>query len=140
VQSGGYTVYEGSKESPEVRLRCPPDFSTMPVHFTVATHDANMVEKTYVPPLKTPDDLLHNTWGVKAKTTKSAELLQSSLAKRDFSTILPERNGFVDTVMAAYNGHHHLVIRFVVNQPERGRLIRRYRQTGRCLDRHSRTI
>ncbi|KDR72968.1 hypothetical protein GALMADRAFT_142669 [Galerina marginata CBS 339.88] len=56
-------------------------------------------------------ELLADSWGIKAKTIHSAELLQTSLVNADFSAICVEDNGFVDTVRRAYNGHHHLVIR-----------------------------
>ncbi|KAF8881840.1 hypothetical protein CPB84DRAFT_1817225 [Gymnopilus junonius] len=38
-------------------------------------------------------------------------MLQSSLGKPDFQSIIPEHNGFVNTVIQAYNTHKHLVLR-----------------------------
>ncbi|KAL1949118.1 hypothetical protein VTO73DRAFT_10924 [Trametes versicolor] len=38
-------------------------------------------------------------------------LLQSSIAQEELRTLCPQSNGFVDGVMHAYAGHHHLVIR-----------------------------
>ncbi|KAF8147390.1 hypothetical protein B0H34DRAFT_341577 [Crassisporium funariophilum] len=81
----------------------------MPVHFTVATHKSNPVKQSRA--ITKAEELLHHTWGVKAKTVRSAELLQSSFVKQDFSSVHARNNGFVDTVILAYNEHHHLVIR-----------------------------
>ncbi|KAF8966098.1 hypothetical protein BDZ97DRAFT_1809483 [Flammula alnicola] len=84
----------------------------MPAHFNVAAHDANPVRASYKP-LLNADELLANTWGAKAKTLRSAELLQTSLhaGKQDFSAIHGQHNGFVNTVTTAYNEHHHLILR-----------------------------
>ena len=41
----------------------------------------------------------------------SEELFQSSLGK-ETDGFLPKQNGFVDTVIQAYNNHHELVIRW----------------------------
>ncbi|KDR69753.1 hypothetical protein GALMADRAFT_160257 [Galerina marginata CBS 339.88] len=82
----------------------------MPVTFIVAKHDANPVPDLYRP-CRNSEDLLAKTWGEKSRTTRASELLQSSLVEPDFSTIVPEQNGFVDTIVAAYNGHQHLVLR-----------------------------
>ncbi|KDR78613.1 hypothetical protein GALMADRAFT_63677 [Galerina marginata CBS 339.88] len=82
----------------------------MPVTFTVAKHSANSVPGLYRP-CQSADELLASTWGQKARTLRSAELLQSSLVDPNFSAISPKQNGFVDTIVAAYNGHQHLVLR-----------------------------
>ncbi|KAF9553394.1 hypothetical protein CPC08DRAFT_697765 [Agrocybe pediades] len=82
----------------------------MPVTFKVATHEANKVNQAYRS-VKNADELLAWTWGRKAKTTRSKELLQSSLVNPDFSRIVDTPNGFVHTVIDAYNAHHHLVLR-----------------------------
>ncbi|KAF4618565.1 hypothetical protein D9613_009794 [Agrocybe pediades] len=82
----------------------------MPVTFKVATHEANKVKHSYA--LKNADELLATTRDRRAsKTTRSKELLQSSLAHPDFSRITATHNGFVNTVVDAYNEHHHLVLR-----------------------------
>lgn len=80
----------------------------MPVHFKVASHDAEPFKR--VSNLTKPEDLLTN-----ARTTRCAELLQSSLANKgvDLSTVFTTANGFVNTVTSAYNTHHHLTFRFV---------------------------
>ena len=81
----------------------------MPVHFTVASHDASPFEK--VSHLTKPEELLS-----KAGTTRCAELLQSSFVGKevDLSTAFSTTNGFVDTVVTAYNRHHHLILKFVI--------------------------
>ena len=80
----------------------------MPVHFTVASHDAQPFER--VSHLTKPEELLTN-----AGTTRCAELLQSSFVGKgvDLSTVFGTTNGFVNTVTSAYNMHHHLIFKFV---------------------------
>ncbi|KAF4618562.1 hypothetical protein D9613_009791 [Agrocybe pediades] len=82
----------------------------MPVTFEVASHAATQVKPSYRS-LKTIDDLLASTWGEYSKTTRSKEILQSSLVDPNLSRISATHNGFVNTVVNAYNGHHHLVLR-----------------------------
>ena len=79
----------------------------MPIHFTVASHDSQPFES--VNHLTKPEELLTN-----AGTTPCAELLQSSFVNKgvDISTVFGTANGFVDTVITAYNGHHHLILKF----------------------------
>jgi hypothetical protein len=79
----------------------------MPVHFKVASHDAQPFER--VSHLTKPEELL-----VKAGTTQCAELLQSSFVSKgvDISTVFGTTNGFVNTVTTAYNKHHHLILKF----------------------------
>ena len=90
--------------------------TTMPVKFTIATHKAESIPP-YVPPLKGPDQLLDHTWERKARTLKCAELLQSSFSKSSgispdsFAGIETQHNGFVNSVIQAYNGHQHLILR-----------------------------
>jgi hypothetical protein len=83
--------------------------------------------------LTKPEELLTN-----AGTTPCAELLQCSFVTRgvDISTVFGRTNhGFVDTVITAYNGHHHLVLMFakllacIVDL-----LLMLLYQIGRCLD------
>jgi hypothetical protein len=79
----------------------------MPVHFKVASHDAQPTEGASN--LQKPEQLL-----IKAGKTQCAELLQSSLVGKevDLSTVFYTTNGFVDTVTSAYNHHHHLILKF----------------------------
>ena len=118
--------------------------TTMPVTFTVATHSANPVRlpRPYKP--LSAQGVLEQTWGRKSGTVVCNELLQSSLASRPQSqeTILLRANGFVDTVVQAYNDHHHLVLRlaFAGISLSRCRCVIGctkdfYNQTRRCVDR-----
>ncbi|KAH6910033.1 hypothetical protein BKA70DRAFT_1425069 [Coprinopsis sp. MPI-PUGE-AT-0042] len=83
----------------------------MPVTFKVATHASEKV-KTYHSS-KDAEGLLASTWGQKSQSTWCKELLQSTFSgsKTDFSQVAPLNNGFIDTVVRAYNGHHSLVLR-----------------------------
>jgi hypothetical protein len=78
----------------------------MPVNFTVAAHPSNPVRlpQPYKP--LSGQDVLERTWGQKSRTVGCKELLQSSITPQ--GPILPQANGFVDTVIAAYNNHHQL--------------------------------
>ena len=82
----------------------------MPVHFKVASHDAEPFKFERFCHLTKPEDLLTN-----ARTTRCAELLQSSFANKgvDLSSVFSKTNGFVNTVTTAYNSHHHLIFKFV---------------------------
>ena len=82
----------------------------MPVSFTVSDHGANPVKDPYKVNADA-EELLARTWGKKAKTMRCRELLQTSLVKPNFSAIHEQGNGFVDAVLAAYNQHHHLILR-----------------------------
>jgi hypothetical protein len=84
----------------------------MPVHFKVADHPATTVPKPNLI-VQSPDELLHHTWGIRAKTERNVELLQSSFVDQDFSSVQPMMNGFVDSIRRAYSNHHCLIIRQV---------------------------
>ena len=91
------------------------NLDTMPVTFKVANHDANPVTAPYKP-ISNADELLASTWGQEAMTMRSKELLQTSFSsggteKQDWGAIQPLNNGFVHTLITAYNNHHHLVLR-----------------------------
>src|ERR1700761_9341513 len=78
-------------------LDAPP---TMPVTFTVATHPANPVPK----PAKenaSLNDFLKSC--APTKTRLCSEVLQASFVKDDLGDLTSQRNGFVDTVINAYN-------------------------------------
>ena len=87
-------------------------YPTMPIHFKVASHDhPEPLDFECVSHLQItkPEDLLTN-----ARTTRCAELLQSSFVKEvDLSNVFGTTNGFVDAVTSAYNRHHHLIFKFV---------------------------
>ena len=79
----------------------------MPVTFKPAGHPAELLStKEY-----TPGEILQRVSTDISREVK--EHLQSSLGPADVKrgNIIPRRNGFVDTVVAAYNTHHALVIR-----------------------------
>ena len=82
----------------------------MPVHFKVASHKAERFER--VSHLTKPEELL-----IREGETRCTELLQSSFIGKeaDLSTVFGTANGFVDTVLTAYNEHHHLIFKFVTS-------------------------
>ena len=96
-----------SPEDPE-DLTLSLTFPTMPVHFKVASHKAQPLER--VSHLKKPEELL-----IRSGKTQCTELLQSSFVSKgvELSTVFGTTNGFVDTVTSAYNRHHHLIFKFV---------------------------
>ncbi|KAJ7096869.1 hypothetical protein C8R44DRAFT_859947 [Mycena epipterygia] len=96
----------------------------MPVTFTVANHPANPVNlPAYMSNGLTAGEIMSRSCEPQFKTVD--EMLQSSLAegsaistsepRRNLTAkthnTIPSRNGFVDTVICAYNTHHALVIR-----------------------------
>jgi len=83
------------------------NLETMPVTFKAANHNANPVEAPYKP-ISNADELLASTWGQEAMTMRSKELLQTSLSSagaetQDWDAIQPRNNGFVHTLITAYN-------------------------------------
>ncbi|KAJ7109022.1 hypothetical protein C8R43DRAFT_905107 [Mycena crocata] len=86
----------------------------MPVSFTVATHPPKPVAfpKGMDNGLTGKDLLSKACW---ERNTKPAKMRQFSLAGEHVDTkipqIIPRNNGFVCTVVSAYNEHHNLVIR-----------------------------
>ncbi|PPQ93915.1 hypothetical protein CVT25_008005, partial [Psilocybe cyanescens] len=83
----------------------------MPISFKIAEHDARPVTLGGYGTCKDTDALLASTWGNRASINRYEELLQSSFSGSNFSDLGPQNNGFVDTVIHAYNQHHHLVLR-----------------------------
>ncbi|KDQ07441.1 hypothetical protein BOTBODRAFT_180718 [Botryobasidium botryosum FD-172 SS1] len=82
----------------------------MPVTFTVAQHSADPITSTRLDRIQSsPEGLLKNACRNQGK--QCTEFLQSSLHDQDLSTLIPWNNGFVRTVLEAYNRHHHVVIR-----------------------------
>ncbi|KAH8101742.1 hypothetical protein BXZ70DRAFT_891081, partial [Cristinia sonorae] len=83
------------------------------ITFTVASHEANPVHIGSRLPTSTPYDLLDRTWASGNKEFSCKELLQSSFPaeKEAMQRVKPQTNGFVHTVIDAYNDHHHLVLR-----------------------------
>lgn len=81
----------------------------MPVSFAPATHQANPVRSTKGE--LSPNEILKQA--CPSQWEKVDEMLQSSFggAESTSSNVCPKKNGFVDTVVLAYNQHHALVIR-----------------------------
>ncbi|KAH9478366.1 hypothetical protein JR316_0008820 [Psilocybe cubensis] len=82
----------------------------MPVTFKVANHDAMPIKTATYGRCKNASDVLTSSWGRKSNANRFEELLQSSFSS-DFGNLGPQGNGFVDTIIHAYNQHHHLVLR-----------------------------
>ena len=79
----------------------------MPVTFKPAAHVAETLStKGY-----TPGQILERVSADISLEVK--EILRSSFgpANTNHGNIIPQGNGFVDTVIAAYNTHHSLVVR-----------------------------
>ncbi|KAJ6528128.1 hypothetical protein B0H19DRAFT_1385307 [Mycena capillaripes] len=92
----------------------------MPVTFSVAPHSANSVNVSWAAEGFTAREILARA--CPEQNEKAKEILQFAFSteaeagsRRDLTTkiknLLPNNNGFVCTVIEAYNGHHALVIR-----------------------------
>ncbi|KAG8824195.1 hypothetical protein FRC19_002307 [Serendipita sp. 401] len=77
----------------------------MPVTLKIASHNADKVFTDPEP--MTATQVLENIW--RADGINIEEMLQSSFTPNE--AFSPSGNGFVDTIVTAYNRHHHLVIR-----------------------------
>ncbi|KAJ7242653.1 hypothetical protein C8J57DRAFT_1192179 [Mycena rebaudengoi] len=97
-----------------------PRLPIMPVTFFVAPHSANSVNVRRAAEGFTAREIL--AAACPQQNEKAKEILQFSFStgpdagsRRDLTTkiknLLPNNNGFVRTVIKAYNGHHALVIR-----------------------------
>ncbi|KAF8900732.1 hypothetical protein CPB84DRAFT_1778778 [Gymnopilus junonius] len=76
----------------------------MPIHFKVAKHNADpVVLSRQDARIAKAEDLLKNNI--------CAELLQSSVTQSKIGSIQGQHNGFINTIIQAYNNHHHLSIR-----------------------------
>jgi len=100
----------------------------MPVTFKVAAHDSESFDsgQRFRPSLNVvkPADVLRTTWAAGTETynheTQSTsglsckDLIQSSLQEStsaDLKNYSPQNNGFMQSIVTAYNRHHNLVIR-----------------------------
>ncbi|KAJ7085868.1 hypothetical protein C8R44DRAFT_893734 [Mycena epipterygia] len=92
----------------------------MPVSFSVANHPAKSMSFANGREGYTAQQILEIACHDQARHVE--EILQSSLSGKDgeasgrdlgakILNLMPERNGFVQTVITAYNGHYALVIR-----------------------------
>ncbi|KAJ6529636.1 hypothetical protein B0H19DRAFT_1274032 [Mycena capillaripes] len=92
----------------------------MPVTFSAAPHSANSINRAYTSTSYTAKEILAHS--CRQQSSKAEEILQFAFSSethaasgRDLAAkihnILPNDNGFVRTVIRAYNDHHALVIR-----------------------------
>jgi hypothetical protein len=86
----------------------------MPVAFSPSTVKLETWSKSYPEPATTADAILRGA--AIENAMKAEEILQSTFplkggATSASSVVVPQKNGFVHTVMDAYNHHHALVIR-----------------------------
>ncbi|PVF95615.1 hypothetical protein CPB86DRAFT_875553 [Serendipita vermifera] len=89
------------------QLLSAPQGTGLSITFKIAAHDANEY-KWYQPRGEVnASDALNLVWHPSDFQVK--ELLQSSF--RPSSTFNPNDSGFINTVVNAYNQHHHLIIR-----------------------------
>jgi hypothetical protein len=86
----------------------------MPVTFSPSTVKLEAWSKRYPEPANTAEAILHGAASQNA--AKAKEILQSTFPTKGDPTntssfIVPQKNGFVHTVIDAYNHHHALVLR-----------------------------
>lgn len=81
----------------------------MPVTVKPSAHGASSVSFGWSKPAKDAKELLR--YACKTESKQCLELLQSSFDTNLPSTLLPENNGFIASVINAYSGHHYLNIR-----------------------------
>jgi hypothetical protein len=86
----------------------------MPVTIITAKHGAQEIQSSNLgyqaQPSKTPEELLHASARREDREQFHA-MIQSSFADISNKTIYPASNGFLHAAIAAYNHHHHLVLR-----------------------------
>ncbi len=80
----------------------------MPLSFSVAAHGSN---PTQLKQVKTSAELLKDS--ARDEFDKIERIIQSSFTDEDLTSFPVEAslNGFVNTVLCAYNQHHHLILR-----------------------------
>ena len=80
----------------------------MPISFKVADR---VSETTRLQPGRTSAELLEGS--AYDEFSRIERIIQSSLTEEDLASypVEPSYNGFSDTVLRAYNQHHHLVLR-----------------------------
>ena len=78
----------------------------MPVTIAIASHPSNPYKPPAASPT-TPGELIDGLGdGYACK-----KVIQHSTPMEDIAYLTPHRNGFVRSVLDAYAGHHHVVIR-----------------------------
>jgi hypothetical protein len=98
----------------ESDVDAPPPLPAMPVTFSPSTVKLEAWSKSYPKPASTADAILRGAASQNA--AKAKVILQSTFPTKDdptsvSSVVVPQKNGFVHTVMDAYNYHHALVLR-----------------------------
>ncbi|PFH54120.1 hypothetical protein AMATHDRAFT_72655 [Amanita thiersii Skay4041] len=90
------------------RVKCA---TTASVTFYPASHPSEPFQARSSPPDSTPSALFRRVYN--KKHDKDFELLQTSLSNdsNQLEEILPLKNGFVQTILEAYNHHRALIIR-----------------------------
>jgi Domain of unknown function (DUF4419) len=97
--------------SPKVAARPKTIQPSTGVKVEPAPHGANVINP-HGNPLTTFESLLAGSCRKEFRKIRSNHIIQTSFGEINAdSPALPASNGFVDSVVLAYNNHHHLVIR-----------------------------
>jgi hypothetical protein len=91
--------------------RFPAVLVPMPITFTVNEHAARVVQITSKSTAQAFAAEICKKVDARRRHPDQTHLLASSLNTRSLPQIIPTKNGFVETCIAAYNQHHHLIIR-----------------------------
>ena len=81
---------------------------TMPVTFTVATHNASSAQR---PEYRSAEEILNAACSSAKEHIEDFDVLQSSVNPSEYAAVQPSPNGFVHTVLEAYGQHRNLIIR-----------------------------
>lgn len=83
----------------------------MTITIQIASHPSN----SYTPPGPAPNSpqQLLNGLGREYACTDNG-IVQESVPESDLEYLTPHRNGFLRTILDAYGGHHHVVLRLVL--------------------------
>ncbi|CAG7849621.1 SubName: Full=Uncharacterized protein {ECO:0000313/EMBL:CCA71038.1} [Serendipita indica DSM 11827] len=79
----------------------------MPITFKVANHDAEELRSYRKPSSITAERFICEVWSEDG--AKCDRVLESSFTPNGY--LIPKSNGFINTVVDAYNEHYHLIIR-----------------------------
>ena len=82
----------------------------MPVTFKVSEHHADPFPCGTAKNAKA----VTNAWSYEQWMEKGA-MLQTSVTRDVFSTLIGYKNGFVHTIVDAYGKHRHLTLRYILN-------------------------
>jgi Domain of unknown function (DUF4419) len=81
----------------------------MPITIKPSLHGANLVDFEYQTPAKNAQEVLEGA--CPSESRDCYELLQTSFDSKFPESIIPSGNGFVHSIIEAYNQHHHISIR-----------------------------